>query len=296
MMRGGGGDGAGPEVPPERRMTRVKRALKDGKRQALEMRENIRSRVIRIKGHDVRYYTAGQGEPLVVIHGGLGDASTWLDNVHMLADYYTVYVPDLPGFGASQLLDREHDIPAFTDFVEDFTDNLGLDRFNLVGHSIGGGVALNYALRFPGKVKKLVLVSSLCLGREIAPWVRMTSVLARAIGSAMESLSRATRWMIDTLMLPVKLVRPLSRASVNLGSNITTLKEQTLVLTNRLSALAMPTLLVWGARDEIVPVKHAYAAVQVIPDCQLRVFARRGHNVHRDEMDKFSNLLTGFLG
>ena len=260
------------------------------------MLKNICSKMIKVNGHDVHYYTAGHGEPLVVIHGGMGDARTWLDNVSMLADSYTLYVPDLPGFGESQLLDCDHDIPALTEFIKDFTDNLGLDKFNLMGHSIGGGVALNYALLFPGKVKKLVLVSSLCLGREIAPWVRMTSVLARAIGSAMVSLSKATRWMIDTLMLPVKLVRPLSRASVNLGSNITTLKEQTLVLTSRLSGLAMPTLLVWGARDEIVPVKQAYAAALVIPHCQLKVFEKRGHNVYRDEINKFSLLLTVFLG
>ena len=260
------------------------------------MLNNICSKMIKVNGHDIHYYTAGHGEPLVVIHGGMGDAKTWLDNVNMLADNYTLYVPDLPGFGESQLLDCDHNIPALTEFIKDFTDNLGLDKFNLMGHSIGGGVALNYALRFPGKVTKLVLVSSLCLGREIAPWVRMTSVLARAIGSAMVSLSKATRWLIDTLMLPVKLVRPLSRASVNLGSNITTLKEQTLVLANRLSGLTMPTLLVWGSRDEIVPVKQAYAAALVIPDCQLKVFANRGHNVHRDEINKFSLLLTIFLG
>jgi pimeloyl-ACP methyl ester carboxylesterase len=262
----------------------------------MRMLKNIRSKMIKINGHDVHYYTAGQGEPLVVIHGGMGDASTWLNNVNMLTDNYTLYVPDLPGFGESQLLDCDHNIPALTEFVEDFTDNLGLDKFNLMGHSIGGGIALNYALRFPGKVKKLVLVSSLCMGREIAPWVRMTSVLARAIGSGMVSLSKATKWLIDTLMLPVKLVRPLSRASVNLGSNITTLKEQTLVLASRLSELAMPTLLVWGARDEIVPVKQAYAAVQVIPDCQLRVYENRGHNVYRDEINSFSRMITGFLG
>jgi len=252
--------------------------------------------MIKINGHDVHYYTAGQGEPLVVIHGGLGDARTWLNNVNRLADNYTVYVPDLPGFGESQSLDSDHNIPAFTEFMYDFTGNLGLDRFNLMGHSIGGGVALNYALKFPGKVKKLVLISSLCLGREIAFWIRLMSVPAEALGSAVLALFKATKWLIDTLMIPVKFVMPLSRASVNLGGNITTLKEQTLVLTNRLSELAMPTLLVWGARDEIVPVKQAYAAALVIPDCQLRVFENQGHNVHRDEINKFSRLLMGFLG
>ena len=262
----------------------------------MKMLKNICSKMIKVNGHDVHYYTAGQGEPLVMIHGGAGNAGSWLNNINMLADSYTLYVPDLPGFGESQLLDRDHDIPAFTEFVEDFTDNLGLEKFNLIGHSIGGGVALNYALRFPGKVKKLVLVSSLCMGREIAFWIRLMSVPAQALGSAIVALLKTTKWLIDTLMIPVKFVMPISRANVNLGSNITTFKEQTLVLSSQLSGLTVPTLLVWGAKDKIVPVKQAYAAAQVIPDCQLEIFENHGHNVYRDEINKFSLLLTGFLG
>ena len=94
----------------------------------------------------------------------------------------------------------------------------------------------------------------------------------------------------------MNLCVPISQTSVNLGSSITTFKEQTLVLANRLSELMMPTLVVWGAKDEIVPVRQAYAAAQVIPDCQLKVFEDCGHNVHRDEIHEFSRLLTGFLG
>lgn len=260
------------------------------------MPETISSNKININGNNVHYYTAGEGEPLLVIHGGMGDASTWLSNVDRLAGKYKLYVPDLPGFGKSQLLECEHNIAVFTEFVKDFADYLGLDKFHLMGHSIGGGVALNYALRFPGKVKKLVLISSLCLGREIACWIRLASISAHAIGSTVLALAKALKWLIDTLMIPVKFVVPFSRASVNLGGNITTVKEQTLVLANQLCSLTMPTLLVWGAKDEVVPVKHAYAAARVIPDCQLQVFENRGHNVHRDEINRFSQLLTNFLG
>ena len=84
--------------------------------------------------------------------------------------------------------------------------------------------------------------------------------------------------------------------STSLGSSITTVKEQTLVLANRLSEIMMPTLVVWGARDPIVPVRQAYAAAELIPDCQLKIFEGRGHDVHRDEIDEFSSVLTGFLG
>ena len=147
--------------------------------------QNILSRKIRVAGLDIHYYTAGEGEPLVVIHGGGGDARTWLSNIAALAGKYTVYAPDLPGYGGSQPLAGDYYIPELTEFVDDFSDNLGLESFNLVGHSLGGAVALNYALEFPYKIRKLVLVSSLCLGREIALWVRLLSIPAflRSIGS-----------------------------------------------------------------------------------------------------------------
>jgi pimeloyl-ACP methyl ester carboxylesterase len=83
---------------------------------------------------------------------------------------------------------------------------------------------------------------------------------------------------------------------MTVGGNITSFREQTLVLEPRLPEIKMPTLLVWGARDPVVPVKQAYRAAKAIPDCRIEVFKKRGHNVHRDELKKFSSLITSFLG
>ena len=259
---------------------------------------DIYSKKTKVGGLDVRYYTAGQGDPLVVIHGGGGDARTWLGNIEALSEQYTVYAPDLPGYGDSQPLIGDYYIPELTEFMDDFSDNLGLDKFHLVGHSLGGGIALNYALESPHKIKKLVLVSSLCLGREIALWVRLLSVPAilRTIGALTMAVLNGVKWLVKTFLEQIEFVMPLSPASVYIGGSVTTLKEQSLVLASRLSEVIMPTLLVWGAKDPIVPVRHAYAAAQVIPDCQLKVFENRGHNVHRDEVREFSHVLSGFLG
>jgi pimeloyl-ACP methyl ester carboxylesterase len=260
------------------------------------MMHRIQSKNIKINGLDIHYFVAGQGDPLVVVHGGAGGADTWMKNIAELAEKYTVYAPDLPGFGESQPLDGNFYIPELTEFMDSFSDNLGLDRFHLVGHSLGGGVALNYALQFPHKIVKLVLISSLCLGREIAFWVRLMSIPARFIGSAVMAVLQSIKWILKTLLAPVEWVLPLPGTMLNIGSSITTFKEQTLVLANRLSEIMVPTLLVWGANDPIVPVRHAYAAAQVIRDCQLKVFEGCGHNVHRDEIQQFSHLITGFLG
>jgi pimeloyl-ACP methyl ester carboxylesterase len=257
----------------------------------------IQDKTIKVNGRDVHYYTAGKGEPLVVIHGGGGDARTWRDNIVELSEKYTVYAPDLPGYGGSQPLDGKYYIPELSAFLGSFASNLGLERFYLMGHSMGGGVALDYTLKSPQKIKKLVLVSSLCLGREIAFWVRLFSIPAflRSMGLLTISILRGIKWLAERLN-PAEFIMPLSPASVTIGGNITTLRQQSVVLENRLSEIAVPTLLVWGSRDPIVPVKHAYQAAKVIPDCHIKVFEKRGHNVHRDALEDFSSTLTGFLG
>ncbi|OGO41518.1 MAG: hypothetical protein A2137_01250 [Chloroflexi bacterium RBG_16_58_8] len=258
---------------------------------------NIESKLIQVDGLDVRYYAAGQGEPLVVIHGGGGDARTWWKNIAELAEKYTVYAPDLPGFGGSQPLGGNYYIPELTQFIDKFAASLGLKKFNLVGHSLGGGIALDYTLKSPDKVKKLVLVSSLCLGREIAFWVRLFSLpaLIVSIGAVTMAVLKSVKWVVAQLN-PAEFIMPLSPASMAVGGNITTFRQQSLVLESRLAEVAVPTLLVWGAKDPIVPVRQAYAAAKVIPRCQVKVFEKRGHNVHRDELKQFSSILTGFFG
>ena len=104
-----------------------------------------------------------------------------------------------------------------------------------------------------------------------------------------------SRNQIRKLFTGLKLVLPFSKASILIGSSVTTLKEQTMVLVDRLSEIMVPTLVVWGAKDPIVPVRQAYAAAQLIPCCQLKVFEGCGHSVYRQRIQGFSQLVTGFL-
>jgi len=254
----------------------------------------------RIKGGelDIRYFTGGEGDPLVVIHGGGDGASGWLESIAPLCENYRVYVPDLPGFGQSQQMGEKQEISEYVDFVEDFSSSLGLDSFHLVGHSIGGSIALRYALKFPHRIGKLVLVGSMFLGREMALWVRFLShwIFRCTLGVAAGAVFKAVKWLVCLVYAPFKHINPLPQAKMNLGESISAFKEQTAAVVSQLSELVMPTLLVWGARDIIVPVRYAYAAAEVIPDCQLHVFSGCGHTVYKQIGDKFSSLLNGFLG
>ena len=258
---------------------------------------NIQRNIIQIDGRDILYYQAGHGEPLVVIHGGGGDARTWLDNISELGEKFTVYAPDLPGFGGSEPLEGNYFIPELSEFIDKFATSLGLEEFHVMGHSLGGGVALDYALRSPHKIKKLVLISSLCLGSEIAFWIRLLSIpaLIKYTSSLFLAVSRGIKWLLKYLN-PAELIITMTPASLAIGSNITTFKQQTHILENRLSEVRMPTLLVWGGKDPVVPVSQAYKAATAIPDCQVKVFRKSGHNVHRQELQRFSDIITKFLG
>ncbi len=233
----------------------------------------------------------------MVIHGGGGDARSWQNNILELARNYTVYAPDLPGYGGSLRLEGDYFIPELSDFIYRFTNCLGLEKFNLIGHSLGGGIALNFALQFPARLKKLVLVSSLCLGREIAFWVRWLSLPAiiKSAGALMMGTLRAVKWVFEILN-PAEYIMPMSPASVYMGGCISTLHSQRLVLEDRLPEISVPTLLIWGKKDIIVPVKHAYRAAKAIKDCTVRIFEKVGHDVHRDELAGFTKAVTRFLG
>ena len=258
----------------------------------------LRPENVKVGQLDIHYLTGGEGEPLVVIHGGGDSGRAWLENAAELSKNYQVYLPDLPGFGHSKAIDEDFDLSSYVTFVEDFSRSLGLGRFHLVGHSLGGGIALNYALEFPYKIERLVLISSLCLGREIALWSRILSlpIFYRITKKTIVSVFRAIEWLVKKINYPLEKVTPPSLFRMSIGKSIMSIKGQTTVLANRLSELLMPTLLVWGAKDSIVPVRHAILAAERIPNCQVRVFQDSGHSVYRHRIREFSDLMVRFLG
>jgi pimeloyl-ACP methyl ester carboxylesterase len=262
-----------------------------------EITNNIHSKRIKVGSLNIRYFTGGQGDPLVIIHGGGDGARAWLKNAEILSKYYSVYIPDLPGFGHSQSANDRFNLPELVDFIDDFSHTLGLEHFHLMGHSIGGGIALHYALKFPQKVKGLVLVSSWCLGIEAALWVRLLShpALSRSLGEAGIAVLKGVKWLARLFYAPFRFANPITRVKMDIGKTMITLRGQTTVLQDRLAELTMPTLLVWGAGDRIVPAQHAYAAAHLIPDCQLHIFEGCGHNVYRQRAGEFSQLLANFL-
>lgn len=261
----------------------------------------IHSKNIKVSGLNIHYLTGGQGSPLIIVHGGGEGSAGWAKPMAELTKKYRIYAPDLPGWGNSEAIAGDYYIPELVEFLDNFAHSLGLQSFYLMGHSLGGGIALNYALKFPNKVDKLILVSSLCLGKEIALWVRFLSSLRieNTLGKAAHAILRGVKWFVDSTLAPmfqIEFVNPICAASLTLGRKVVTFRQQTMVLADRLSEIAMPTLVVWGAKDPVVPFRQAYMAAELIPDCQVKVFADCGHSVYRERIPEFSGLVGGFLG
>ena len=230
------------------------------------MNVEIESRWVKAGEVNTHYMVAGEGSPLILLHGGANDWSDWKLNIGPLSQYHRVYAPDLVGYGLSDSPEAEYSMSYFVDFLYDFTQALELKRANLAGYSLGGGIALGFALRFPGTVEKLVLVDSTGLGEDINP-------LGRFIGT-LGALVRGLRGQ---------------RALPHLKGT-----EQVIFL-DRLPEVQAPTLIVWGKRDIYVPVAYAYLAHKLLANSHLHVFPRSGHAPHKERSEEFNQLVLDFL-
>ena len=267
-----------------------------------------------LHGDEFHYMKAGNGPVLVLIHGILGSRRSWENLVSLLMRDFTVIAPDLLGHGDSAKPRGDYSLGAHAGRLRDLLDELGVERVTPVGHSLGGGVALQFAWLFPERCDRLVLVSSGGLGRDISPILRVPTLpgvewllplvsrpwLLRSGEALARRLGRAG--------LPLAPdVEELWRGYVSLGdagsrraflATIRTVVDpggQTVSALERLPALAhIPTLLVWGARDRLIPVAHGRAAQRAIPGSRLEVFEGAGHAPHLSEPARFVALLREF--
>ncbi|MFH1382726.1 MAG: alpha/beta fold hydrolase, partial [Chloroflexota bacterium] len=157
-------------------------------------------------------------------------------------------------------------------------------------------IALHYALKYPGKVEKIAFINSLGLSSRVSWWVRLltTSVFIKSFGRAALSVIRAIVWIAESLYPGRQFADPLPPAKFSMGEYVSSLKNQP-VVPHWLASLKVPTLLLWGARDRIVPVGNAYAAARVIPDCRLQVFEDCGHSFRKENINEFAQVLLHFL-
>ncbi len=277
------------------------------------MEPQVESRVVH--GHLRSYVRAGSGPPILLIHG-IGDSNrTWTEVVPLLARTHTVIAPDLLGHGLSDKPRADYSIGGFANGMRDLMTLLGYERFTLVGHSLGGGVAMQFAYQYPERVERLVLVSSGGLGAEVSSLLRLAALPGAELGIA-ASLTRPVRRTLQLLAKGATKVGLLTSFDVNeifevwsglrdpstRAAFLRTLrgvidwKGQAVTGRDRLYlAEGMPALLVWGDRDPIVPVTHAAKLAEVWPGARIEVMRRSGHVPHRSHPERFAKLVTDFI-
>jgi pimeloyl-ACP methyl ester carboxylesterase len=270
---------------------------------------------VELHGHLVGYQIAGEGPVVGLIHGITSTSESWRRLIPRLAERYTVVAPDLLGHGGSAKPRGDYSLGAYASGIRDLMGVLGFESGTVVGHSLGGGIALQFAYQFPEYCERLVLISSGGLGREVHPLLRAASLpgaelvlplLARdwsvrageAISEALGRLGiQAGSDLGEFARGYASLTDPGARAAFlrTVRAVIGPMGQQVSALDRLYLAEDMPTLIVWGTDDPIIPVEHGRAAHELIPSSQLVEIEGAGHWPHLDEPDRLVEAIGEFM-
>ncbi|HEX4018924.1 MAG TPA: alpha/beta fold hydrolase [Frankiaceae bacterium] len=269
-----------------------------------------------VHGHRRAFTIAGDGPPLLLLHGIGSNRTTWHPVLPALARKFTVVAPDLLGHGDSAKPRADYSIGGFANGMRDLLGVLGIERATVVGHSFGGGVAMQFAYQFPERTERVVLEASGGLGREVTPLLRaLTLPGARQLLTVLDSLPGA---------VPMRLVEELARrlpagplasdigevakvvegfqgraarkAFLHVLSHVIDWRGQIITMRDRsYLAQGMPIMVIWGDGDTVLPFAHATAAAESMPHSRLVTVAGVGHFVHVERPAEFSRAIVDFV-
>jgi pimeloyl-ACP methyl ester carboxylesterase len=268
-----------------------------------------------LHGRRAVYRVAGSGPPVVLIHGMLNSSGHWQAVAQRLAANHTVIAPDLIGHGDSAAPRGDYSLGAHAASIRDLLAAIGVERGTIVGHSLGGGVAMQFFYQFPERVERLVLVSSGGLGREVGPLLRTaalpgTSALLaltihprllgaiRALGVAMRERGIASGAYLQAI---ARALRPLQNAGARQAflqtlRAVIDVRGQRVSATDRLYLLeAIPTLIVWGERDNTIPLAHGRAAHLAMPHSHFRTLPSAAHFPNLEDPEGLADALLEFI-
>jgi pimeloyl-ACP methyl ester carboxylesterase len=272
-------------------------------------------RYITVHGYVRAYRMAGSGPALLLIHGLGCDSSTWLPVMAKLARRYTVIAPDLLGHGASDKPRADYTLGGYANAMRDLLTLLGVDRVTVVGHSFGGGVAMQFAYQFPERTERMLMIAPGGLGREVTPFVRMLTLPFAATGVVAATLPPLRPLVRGSLRLLSRTGLPHTRdlgevakvyslmcdrggreAVTRVAHTVIDWRGQIVRMTDRayLTAL-LPVCVIWGTEDDVVPVSHAAIVEAHAPGAQVHVFADCGHFPHREQPDRFIRVVNRFI-
>jgi pimeloyl-ACP methyl ester carboxylesterase len=270
---------------------------------------------VELHGHRAVYRVAGSGPTVVLIHGMINSSRHWEGVAERLAGSYRVVAPDLIGHGDAATPRGDYSLGAHAASIRDLLTTIGVERATIVGHSLGGGVAMQFFYQFPQRTERLVLISSGGLGREVSPMLRgaalpVASPLLRLAAQPrlVEAIAGAAAWMRDRgdarsayLTAIARALRPLQepgarRAFLQTLRSVIDFQGQHISARDRLYLLGeMATLIVWGERDRTIPLRHGREAEAAIPRCRFETLPRAAHFPHLEDPDGLAAILADFI-
>jgi pimeloyl-ACP methyl ester carboxylesterase len=264
--------------------------------------------MVKLDGRKTHFVKKGEGSPVILIHGFNLDHNTWIENMDVLARYFTVYAVDLWGSGFSTREPLDYGFELFVEQIKQVMDHLKLARAHLVGHSMGGGTAIAFSAAHPDRVDRLVLVDSVGISRPTTLRERVFRLpwLPEFLQSLPTDLIRRKNlldfWVHDGELLTDEIFTALTGFQKIEGSTRATLDMLRRDFFNsidgeidRLGELSIPTLLLWGRHDNAVPIEAGWTMHGRLPGSRFEVFDRSSHMPNFDEPDRFNELVVGFL-
>lgn len=270
---------------------------------------------VTLHGHRRAFVKVGRGPALLLLHGLGCDHTTWDPVIDALAQRFTVIAPDLLGHGRSDKPRADYTLGGYANGMRDLLTVLGIDKVTVVGHSFGGGVAMQFAYQFPERTERLVLVASGGLGPEVTPAIRaistpgfhqvmglMTLPVVRQLGTgtlrALSHLpSKHTRDLDEVADIVDSLADPAARAALrHVVRAVVDWRGQIVTMADRAYLTqAMPMCVLWGRDDQVLPATHADTAARIAPLARVEVLEDAGHFPHKDHPQRFVSLLTEFV-
>lgn len=270
---------------------------------------------VTLHGHRRAFVKAGSGPALLLLHGLGCDHTTWDPVIVDLARHYTVLAPDLLGHGLSDKPRADYSLGGYANGMRDLLTVLGIERVTVVGHSFGGGVAMQFAYQFPERTERILLVAPGGVGPEVAPALRaittpgfhqvmglLTLPGVRHLGIAgMRALARTgskhTRDLAEAAAVYESwkdtrvrtAIRHVVRAVVDWKGQIVTMTDRAYLTET------MPLCVVWGRDDVVLPVRQSNTVAALAPHAAVEVFPNAGHFPHKDHPDRFVRVVHHFM-
>jgi len=260
----------------------------------------LNEKFINIDENKIRYLESGNSDnTLVLIHGLGGSANRWEPVIPHFKEHFRVIVPDLIGFGYSDKPLVDYTTVFFSEFLKKFLEKLEIKNPVLIGSSLGGQIIAEYALNNNNAVQKLILISPSGVMKHSTP--ALDAYVMAALYPNQEAAKNAFEMMSGSSKIDPKIVEDfvkrmqLPNAKMAFMSTLLGLKNSQ-ILTEKLSSITVPTMVVWGELDPVIPVKYADSIVSTIKDCRFYRMDGCGHTPYVDDPEKFAKTVMEFLG